>query len=550
VLAGSPNTAYRFRKFVRRNRAAVVAGSLVSGMVILGLAAIAIGLAVVKHERDRAVEAEAVAAAERDRAQLAEEKAKLLRRLFGGGTVSLAVLPLENLSDDPQQAYFADGMTEALIDDLNKIGALRLVSGESVMRYKGTNKSVPEIARELNVDAVLEGSVLRAGNRVQVTARLVHAATDQQLWADNYQGDVGRIFEIQSRMSQDIAGEIQLQLTPQEQNRLASAPSIPPGAHEAYLRGRHFLGQWVEPAMYKALEEFDRAIEIYPDYALAYAGRADAYLRLETLRLPPKDTMPLARVAAEKALDLDDTLAEAHVMLGYVLLQFDWDWKGAERAFKRALELSPDLAQAHVGYAWYLAAVMQPEKAIETLMRAETLDPVTLVNNTTDYGLVAFMARDFNLTLEIAERAIDLNPYYWRVHAWKALALSQLGRHSEAIEAINESLRLEENPLNVAFYGGICAKAGQETEARQALGRLRQMSDSRYVCPYEVATVYIALGEYDAALEWLNKAVDDKSGCIPWMIADIRLDPIRHDPRFIKLLRRSGHEAPVPPSSS
>ncbi|MHC4349154.1 MAG: tetratricopeptide repeat protein, partial [Planctomycetota bacterium] len=546
VLASPPRASYRLRKFVRRNRVAVTAGSVVTVALLAGTTLASVGFVQAKRDRDRAVELKIIAARERDRAQLAEEKAKLLRHLFPGETVSLAVLPLDNLSRDPDQEFFADGLTEALIHDLSRISALHVISPLSVMRYKGTDKSLPEIARELSVDAVLKGSVLSAGDGVRITAQLVHGETNRHLWADSYECTRQNVMVAQTALSRDVTAEIQLQLTPQDQAALASASAVDPQAHEAYLKGIHALRRRTEEGATTALEFFEEAIRIDPSYAQPHVGKAEAYGVLENQYWPPLETMPLMEEAALKAIELNPRLAEAHVALGYVKLMFDWDWEAAREAFERALELNPRSATAHLGYADYLVAMRRFDEALVELERAEALDPISLVEEEA-YGSVPFFAREFDLAIDYARRAIELDPTYWQAYTWQGLALAEMGLFPEAIKVLETAKELDDTPQIIEFLGGVYARAGYTDKTQEMLDELeRQRQAGRFICPYEIAAIYLALGDTDTAFFWFDMAYELRSPCIPWLNVDPRLDEFRDDARFEEFQRITGHEVVNP----
>src|ERR1035437_7203245 len=331
---------------------------------------------------------------------------------------AIAVLPLANLSRDPEQEYFVDGMTEALITDLAQIGALRVISRTSAMRYKGSDKSLPESARELNVDGVVEGSVLRAGDRVRITAQLIHAATDQHIWAKSYERDVSDVLALQSEVARAIAEEVQAKLTPQERARLARARPVNPAAHEAYLKGRYYWARATEESVRKSIEYFAEAIAKDPSYALAHAGLSDAFNQLcnPILELVPQgDLIPRAKAAATMALELDDTLAEAHISLGRIKFYYDWDWTGAEKSFRRAIELNPNYPYAHYVYALLLSAVGRHTEAIRESTRALESDPVALLVNGVA-GLIYCFAGQFETAEEQLRKTLQLDSNFMFAH--------------------------------------------------------------------------------------------------------------------------------------
>ena len=360
------------------------------------------------------------------------------RRAGPGGPVrveSLAVLPLENFSRDPEQEYFADGMTEALISDLAQIHSLRVISRTSVMQYKAAKRPLPEIARALNVDAVVEGSVLRSGERVRITAQLIEAKTDRHLWAKAYERDVRDVLSLQSEVARAIAREIEARLTPQEEARLASARPINAEAHEAYLKGRYSLNKQNEPAIRQAIRYFNEAIEKDPRGAPAYAGLADAYCALRSVYASPREVMPAAKAAALKAVELDPSSAEAHLSLGQVKFYYDFDWPGAESEFRRAIELNPNLADAHDLFATYLAAMQRHTEAIFEIRRARELDPLSLLVMA-DAGWVYYLGRQYDRAIEESRKAVELDPTFWIAQAFLGLAYEKTGRFAEAIAAL------------------------------------------------------------------------------------------------------------------
>ena len=450
---------------------------------------------------------------------------------------SLAVLPLENLSRDPGQDYFADGMTEELTADLAQIGALRVISRTSVMQYKGTRKTMPEIGRELNVDALIEGSVLRAGPRVRITAQLIRAAPEQHLWAKSYEGDLGDVLSLQADVAREIAGEIKVALTPHEELRLASARRVDPEAYEAYLRGRHSWEQGNEVDLKRSIEYYQQALTKDPNLALAYAGLADTYTALSDFYLPPRTVMPQATAAATKALQLDDTLAEAHNALAYIHCYYDWDWSASEREFKRALELNPNFADAHAGYAQFLAEMRRPGEARTEIIRAEQLSPFSEFA----YGngiWVGFLNRQYDEAIAQGRAGIKIDPHNASLHVSLGLAYAQKGQFPEAIAEGETGRKIDDSPLLFGFLGTIYATAGKRSEAQKVLATLKANMDRRYVCPYELGTISLGLGQKDEAFQWFEKGYQVRSVCMPILWTDPRLDSIRSDPRYQDLVRR------------
>jgi len=466
-------------------------------------------------------------------------------RLLGRGTSprieSLAVLPIANLSGDPQQEYFADGMTEALITDLSKIGALSVISRTSVMRYKGTTKPLPEIARELNVDAVVEGSVQRSGDRVRVTAQLIGARTDTHLWAESYDRDLHDILALQDDVARAIANQIKVKLTPQEQVRLASARPVNPETHEAYLKGRYYWNKRTEEGFHRSIEYFSEATEKDPNYALAHAGLADSYIILGYFSLlPAKEAYAKAREAATRALELDDTLAEAHNALATAKADYDWDWPGAEREFRRAIELNPGYATAHQWYGRLLSELGRHEEALAEIKRAQELDPLSLIINAVGGRILLYAGRD-DLAIEQLRKTLEMDPNFAHAHWFLGMAYVRKGALAEAIAEFQRATTLSSNFTQYkAGLGHAYARAGKSAEARKLLYELKELSKRRYVSWCDFAAIYAGLGDKDQAFACLERAYAQRDARLVELKVDARLDPLRADLRFADLLRRVG----------
>ena len=429
-----------------------------------------------------------------------------------GHIQSVAVLPLENLSHDPEQEYFADGMTDALITDLAKIHALRVISRTSVMQYKGKNEAAPQIARELNVDAIVEGTVLRSGDHIRITAQLIEVPSDRHLWAETYERDLRDILALQDEVARAIAGRVRVTLTPQEQARLSSTRQVNPAANEAYLRGLYELhGATAEPteaqkaqSLEKAIGYFNQARSEDPNDALAYSGLADAYTVLSTAYRAPLEVMPKAKAAALKAIELDDTLGEAHASLGYVALIFDWDWASAEREFHKALELNPSSPKAHAGYAEYLLFVAQrTDEGLQELQEAYALDPL-LPSSHGDLAWLLFLSRRYAESIEAAQRV---------GHDEHVLALSyaELGQREAALAAADRAVKSTTSPVILSQVAAAYALADRKDKARAMMSGIEGQARERYVCGFNVACVYSVLGDKDQAFAWLEKAHRDRS---------------------------------------
>jgi len=449
------------------------------------------------------------------------------------GTIrSLAVLPLDNLSGDVQQEYFADGMTDALITDLGQIAALRVISRTSVMRYKGTKKALPEIARELGVDAVAEGSVVREGNRVRITAQLIEAKTDRHLWAHSYDRDLTSVLALQGEVAQAIAHEIQIKVTPEEQARLARSRPVNPEAHELVLRGWYSL---YEGDPYKAIDDFQQAIEKDPSYAPAHAALAGGYNLLGVHEgVPSLETFSKAKAAAAKALELDDGLAEGHAAFATAVSRLDWDWATAEKEFKRALELNPNSGPVHFWYSYPLASMSRLPEAISEARRQLEVDPFP-VGTYIHAGVIYYFARQYDHALEQIRKASELDP-----KADPAWLLGVIYREKGMYdEAVREFQKMGDHPYGLAHLGNTYARAGRAAEARETISRLKERVGKQNVT-YGIALVYAGLGEKDEAFAWLEKAYQVRDMGLTALKVDQCLDPLRSDPRFQDLLRRVG----------
>ena len=456
---------------------------------------------------------------------------------------ALVVLPMENLSGDKEQEYFADGMTDELIASLAKIRALRVISRTSAMEYKGTHKPLAQIARELNVGAVVEGTVLRSGNRVRITAELVQASTDQHLWAETYESDLGDILTLQGQVARAIANQIRITLTPEEQVRLASVRPVDTEAFEAYLKGRYYWNKRSREGLDKAIGYFQQAIEKDPKYALAHAGLADCYGLIATTivgAMSSGEAAPKTKAAALKALEIDDTLAEAHTSLASMQFNYDWDWPAAERGFKRALELDPGYATAHQRYSLYLIAMGRTQESVAEINRARELDPLSISINFS-LGWRLYMARQFDPAIEQLRNTIEMDPEFLLTHLVLGQAYGQKGAHAQAIAELQRASTLSRgSPMVEAALGHAYGVAGKRKEAQAVLDELGKFSKKTYVSPFYVAIVYAGLGKKEEAIDWLEKAYQDRSNGLVFIKVDPELDSLRSHPRFQDLLRRMG----------
>lgn len=459
---------------------------------------------------------------------------------------SLAVLPLQNLSNDASQEYFAEGMTEELITTLAKIEALTVKSRTTAMIYKNSGKPLPQIAKELNVDAVVVGSVLQSKDRVRITVQLFQGETEKPLWAQSYEHDLRDVLALQAEMATAIAREIQIKVTAQEQQRLAQSRKVDPEAYMAYSYGRFYWNKRTPEGFPKAIEYFRRAIAKDPTYSPAYAGLADALALLGSIgsgALPPKQVMPQAKAAAVEAVRLDDNLAEGHTSLAYIKLSYDWDLEGAEREFKRALELNPGYATAHHWYAHYFLAGGQPEQAIAEIRRAQALDPLSFIINV-GVGWCLYHARRYDAAIQEYRKALDLNPDFPLTHCTLGMALVQKKAYEDGLGEFNKAKALPGSPtFAMANIAGTYALSGRAAEARRLLAELQQSASQQYVPAIYVAAIYTALGEHDKALDWLQRGYDERSDYMIYLRTEPWADSLRSDPRFQRLLERiaSGH---------
>jgi TolB-like protein/tRNA A-37 threonylcarbamoyl transferase component Bud32/Flp pilus assembly protein TadD len=456
-----------------------------------------------------------------------------------GAIRSVAVLPLQNIGAGD---YFADGMTEALIADLGRTGVLDVISRTSVMRFKGSQQPLPEIAKALNVDAVVEGSVLRDGRRVRITAQLIDARTDKHLWANSYERDVRDVLALQADVARAIAQEVRSTLSRQQEASSAQIGrrQVPPEAFEAYLQGRFYWNRRGGDALIKSVDYFEQAIKIDPGYAAAYSGLADTYTLMGSVggTMGPAAAMANAKKAAEAALKLDDSLAEAHTSLAMLHFWYDWDWAASEREFKLAIARNRSYPTAHHWYAIYLSAMGRHDEAIVEIDQAVRLDPVSPIIRASR-GWVQYHRRDYDGSILEAKKALDLDADFVRAHTYLGMNYLKKGLVSEAVRSATEADRLGGGiPITRAYVGQTYAAAGRTAEAHQILADLIRPTPGRYVSPSDIAALYVWLGDNDRAMDWLAKAFDERSFNMVYLKVHPGYDPLRQDPRFIALLRR------------
>jgi len=457
------------------------------------------------------------------------------------GIHSLAVLPLESLSSDPSQDYFADGMTDELITELGRISALRVISRTSVMAYKHTRKPLREIARDLDVDAVVEGTVLRSGDIVRITAQLIDGASDTHLWSDNYQGDLRNTLTLQNTVARAIAGQIRVNLNPQEQTALESAAVVNPAAYESYLKGRYFWNKRTANGLSTALAYFNQAIEQDPGYARAYSGLADTYALLGDWQyavMTPKEAFPKARDAAAKAIALDPTLGEGHNSLAFCLDGFDWKFEEAGKEFERAIALNPGYATAHHWYAWHLALLRRYDEALVEMRKAQNLDPLSLVINA-DLAELLGLAHADEDAIRQSRKTLELDPTFGLAHNHLGQVYLQKHMINEAIAELQKAVALSGGAATcIANLGRAYVAAGRKNDAMALLEDLQKRSNALHPYASEVAVIYAALGDPDHAMAWLERGAAERFN--PGVLLRPGLDPLRGDPRFRDLLRRVG----------
>jgi TolB-like protein len=454
------------------------------------------------------------------------------------GFHSLVVLPLENLSRDPEQDYFADGLTEALITNLAKISALRVVSRTSAMLYKGVRKPLAEIARELGVDVILEGTVLRSGDRVRISAQLIQVATDSHVWAESYERDLRDVLALQSEVAQAIAREMRVKLTRMDQARLPKVHSVDPEAYEAYLKGRYFWNKRSGDALTKGAQCFREAIDKDPMYAAGYSGLADCASSAGWFGfLAPDQAFGKGKRLALKAIELDPDLPEAHASLAWAMTHYDFAFDGAEREFERSIEIDPRYATSHQWYGLLLTPIGRHDEAIAELKRALRLDPASSIINAT-LAWAHLLARRYSEANTLARKALDLDPGF--APTWYALGLTSVlsNLNEVGIDAFQKATMLSaESTTYLGGLGWAYAYTGRINEARTILERLNRFSETRYVMPVHMALIYSALHQNDEAIRCLEMALLERSPWIVYLKTDPRYDHIRSDPRFQDLMR-------------
>ncbi len=456
--------------------------------------------------------------------------------------VMLAVMPFENLSSDPEQDYFSDGMTEEMIAQLGSLQPARLgvIARTSAMTYKRGAKDIRQIAGELNVDYILEGSVRREGDRVRITAQLIQTSDQTHLWSESYERNGQNVLAVQSEVARSIARALALELLPAERAE-TNAGVFSIEAHDAYLKGRYLWNKGRSDYIEKSVSQYEQAIEIAPDYAPAYAGLSDSYIMLGMYyRLSPAEAYAKAKSAAARALELDEGLSEAHTSLGTIRFRFDWDWPEAEREFKRALELNPSYSRAHHDYAWFLVAMERFDEAIAEIKRAQELDPLSPLANS-DVGWVYLRARRYDDAIKQIQRTLELEPDFGSAQACLERAYRMKGMYKEALDlARKEMIRAGTSNEELAALDRTGVIAGLRNVERLRLKKRIEAAKSRNISPYSIAALYAELDENDAAFGWLERAFQERDSDIASLKVDPAFDSLHSDARFFNLLRRLG----------
>ena len=457
---------------------------------------------------------------------------------------SLAVLPFTNVTGEPETEFLSDGITESLINSLSQLPKLRVAPRSLVFRYKGKGVEPETVGRDLNARTVLTGRVFQRADVLNIRTELVDTAKVVQLWGQQYTRKIADIFEVQEEIASEISEKLRLKLTSQEKKRLGKRFTENTEAYRLYLKGRYHLDKRTTEGFNRAIDYFGQAIEKDPSYALAYAGMADSYTFLGMTifgAMSPRDAMPKAKAAAERALKIDDQLAEAHLALAMVKVFYDWEWSGAERDFKRAIELNVNNSNAHHQYGVaYLMSMGRFDEALAKMRRAQELDPLSLPIDS-NLGWVLYQARQYDQAIEQGRKTIHMDPNFFLGHSRLALALALKGVYEEAIAEFQKAITLSAGaPYWIAGLGYTYGLCGKKEQAQKLIDELDELSRQRYVSPFYMAMIYSGLREIDQALRWLDKAFDERAGWLILLKVEPMFDPLRSDPRFADLVRRIG----------
>jgi TolB-like protein/Tfp pilus assembly protein PilF len=451
---------------------------------------------------------------------------------------SVAVLPLMNASTDQDMEYLSDGITESIINSLSQVPKLRVMARGTVFRYKSQEVDPREVGNALGVRVVLAGRVLQVGDRVVIRTELVDTANGSQLWGEQYNRKLSDILTVQEEIALEVAEKLRLKLTREEKKLLAKRYTENTEAYQLYLKGRYFWNKALTPELQIALKYFQQAVDIDPNYALAYTGLADCYALLGNFSaLPPTDVFPKAKVAVGKALELDEMLAEAHTSLAYIKTIYDWDWKGAEKEFKRGIELKSSDEWSHEGYGWYLAAMGRFDESIAEMKRAREVDPLSLPA-IAHLGVPLFYVRRYDDAIEHFQEALEMDPDCGYIRFRLALAYAQKAMYEEAIGELQPMLGTSRDRDAVAALGHVYAVSNQRDKAQGALSELKEKAKQEYIPSYHMAIIHVGLGEMEHAFDWLEKAYEERSYWLTFLRVDPVLDKLRSDPRYTDLLRR------------
>jgi TolB-like protein/Tfp pilus assembly protein PilF len=453
---------------------------------------------------------------------------------------SIAVMPFVNESGVADVEYLSDGMTDTLISSLSQLPNLNVKAHASVFRYKGKEQNLKTIGKELNVQAILNGRFAQRGDRLTLTLELVDALTENVIWSEQYDRKQAELVSLQSEVAHDVSAKLRTKLSGAEEQKLTKSYTTNPEAYQLYLKGLFYWNQRTGESLKQSVEYFNQAIEKDPNYALAYAGLADAYQLIPAYQAgSPSEYSVKAKAAATRALEIDDTLAEAHAALGVVLWGWDWSYAEANREFQRAIELNPNYATAHQWYGENLGQLGRFDEAIAEFKRAQELDPLSLIINA-DFGEVYTWARQYDKAIEVLRKTTEMDQRFYYAHRQLGMAFELKGSYQEAIAEYQKARAQNDDPIVLAFLGHAYANSGKHDEALKLLDQLKEMSKQRYVGEYNFAVLYAALGQRDQAFQWLEKAYQDRASHLNWIKVDPMLDNLRSDPRFADLVRRVG----------
>ena len=474
-------------------------------------------------------------------ASLAPQVSQSRKRTVRKAIDSLAVMPLVNESKDPNMEYLGDGITESIINSLSQLHQLRVMARSTVFRYKDRGVDPQEVGNHLGVRAVLTGRVLNVSDHLIIKVELVHVSDGSQLWGEQYNRSLTDIFTVEEEISKEISEKLRLRLSDEQKKKLSKRHTDNTEAYQLYLKGRYYWNKRTDSDLKKSILFFEQAIAKDPTYALAHVGLADSFNILGYYGyLSPREGFSKAKVAAVRALEIDEALAEGHNSLAFVRLLYDWDWQDAERQFKRALKLNPGYATAHHWYAEHLAAMDRPDEALAQMKRALELDPLSLIINTLA-GWVYYRARNYDQAITELQRTLEMDANFVPAHLFLGWSYEQKGLYKEAISEFESARQFSESgTIALAGLGHVYASSGQTSKARKVLSELKELSKTSFVSPYDIALIYVALGDRDKAFEWLDKAYESRSEMLVWSKIDPMLDPIRTDPRFVDLLQRVG----------